>query len=358
MSRTFAWTSALAASKTLILGAAVALATLAAPPARAQGQQLNVYSARHYPSDEALYAEFTRRYGIKINRVDADDAGILARLASEGSSSPADVILLVDAARLWRAEIDGLFQPLKRASLAQRVPSGLRGKDDGQGSQWFGVSTRARVIVYAKSKVDAKDVARYEQLADPMHRGRVCTRSGSHPYNLSLFGSLLEQWGQERTQAWMRGMVSNMARAPKGGDTDQIRAVASGECAIAITNTYYLARLSRSDKPEDRTVMERVGVVFPDQTGAGTHINIAGAAVAKHAPHAETAARFIEYLVDDASQSAFADGNNEWPVVAGVKVDNAALIAFGTFKRQSIPVSVIGMNQTKVQQMLDRAGYR
>jgi iron(III) transport system substrate-binding protein len=356
----FARTRAHASPKALLLAAALAMGTLAAQPAQAQAQekQLNIYSARHYPSDEALYAEFTRRYGIKINRVDADDAGILARLASEGSSSPADVILLVDAARLWRAEVDGLFQPVKHASLAQRVPSGLRGKDDGQGSQWFGVSTRARVIVYAKSKVDAKDVARYEQLADPMHRARVCSRSGSHPYNLSLFGSLLEQWGPERTQAWMQGVVSNMARAPKGGDTDQIRAVASGECAIAITNTYYLARLMRSDKPEDRTAMERVGVVFPDQGGAGTHVNIAGAAVAKHARHPDAAVRFIEYLVDDASQTAFADGNNEWPVVAGVKVDNAALIAFGAFERQSIPVSVIGMNQTKVQRMLDRAGYR
>ncbi len=340
--------------------AAFAVATLAvALPSAAQDDKvLNLYSARHYQTDENLYAEFTKQTGIRIQRVDADDAGILARLKSEGSSSPADVILLVDAARLWRAEVDGLFQPVKSATLEARIPEHLRGKDGGRGSQWYGMSMRARVVVYSKAKVAAADVDTYEELADPKNKGRVCTRSGSHPYNLSLFGALMELWGTAATQAWLEGMVANMARAPKGGDTDQIKAVASGECSVALTNSYYLARLMRSDKPEDRAVIEKVGVAMPNQGSFGTHINIAGAAVAKHAPHRDAAVRFLEYLAGDSAQTYFADGNNEWPVVANVRPKNPALESLGDFKTQSIPVSTIGMNQEKVQQMLDRAGYR
>ena len=333
------------------------LFALSAPLAMAQPKELNLYSARHYQTDEALYDNFTKKTGIKINRVDADDAGLLARLQSEGSVSAADVILLVDAARLWRAEVDGLFQPVKSTLLSQRIPATLRGKDDGQGSMWFGFSTRARVIVYDKQRVAAADVATYERLADPVNKGRLCTRSGSHPYNLSLFGSMLEQHGAVATETLLRGMLANMARKPVGGDTDQIRAVASGECAVALSNTYYLARLMRSQTPADRATMQRVGVVFPNQLQQGTHINIAGGAVAKYARHRDAAVLFLEYLASDEAQAYFANGNNEWPVVAGVKVANPALDAFGAFKSELIPVSRIGMNQIKVQQILDSVGY-
>lgn len=330
-----------------------------APNAWGQSQGvLNLYSARHYQTDEALYEGFTKATGIRIQRVDADDAGILARLSSEGSSSPADVVLLVDAARLWRAEVDGLFQPIKSEFLTKRISPVLRGKDDGAGSMWFGLSTRARVIIHAKGKVPASDVDSYEKLAAPVNKGRVCTRSGSHPYNLSLFSSLYELWGPQKTQSWLQGLVDNMARQPKGGDTDQIRAVASGECAVAVTNTYYLARLMRSDKPQDRADMERIGVVFPDQGGAGTHMNVAGGAVARHAKHRDAAVKFLEYLASDTAQGYFANGNNEWPVVSGLKVKNPALDSWPSFKMQQIPASVIGMNQVKVQQLLDRVGYR
>lgn len=329
-----------------------------AASALAQQPTLNLYSARHYQTDEALYENFTKTTGIRIQRVDADDAGILARLKTEGAASPADVILLVDAARLWRAEVDGLFQPLKSQVLNQRIPATLRGKDSGEGSQWFGISTRARVIVYAKDRVRREDVDTYEELADPKNKGRVCTRSGSHPYNLSLFGSILEHLGPDATEKWLKGIVENMARSPKGGDTDQITAVASGECAIALTNTYYLARLMRSEKPEDKAVIAKVGVVFPNQGTYGTHVNIAGAAIARHAKNREAAARFVEYLASDAAQVYFADGNNEWPAVPSVKVTNAALSTLGSFKSETIPVSVVGMNQVKVQQMLDRVGYK
>lgn len=334
---------------------AFACAVAGAP---AQDKVLNLYSARHYQTDEALYDDFTKATGIRIQRVDADDAGILARLKSEGSSSPADVVLLVDAARLWAGEVEGLFQPVKSRVLEQRIPQSLRGKDAGQGSPWYGFSTRARVIVYQKATVARDDVDTYAELGEAKNRGRVCTRSGSHPYNLSLFGSLLEQWGPQATENWLRGVVANMARAPKGGDTDQIRAVASGECKVALTNSYYLARLMRSEKPEDRAVMEKVGVVFPDQQAGGTHVNIAGAGVARHAPHREAAVKFLEYLASDQAQVYFAAGNNEWPVVSSLAVENPALQAMGRFRSQSVPVSVIGMNQVRVQQMLDRVNYR
>ena len=325
----------------------------------AQTQTLNLYSARHYQTDEALYNDFTKSTGIQINRVDADDAGILARLQSEGSSSPADVVLLVDAARLWRAEIDGRFLPVKSATLNSRVPAQLRGKDDaGQGSQWFGLSTRARVIVYNKQSVLPGDVDTYQKLADPKNKGKVCTRSGSHPYNLSLFGSMMEHLGEAATKIWLQGVVANMARSPKGGDTDQIRAAASGECQIALTNTYYLARLMRSEKAEDRSVMERIGIVLPNQQSWGTHVNIAGGAVARYSKHPEAAIKFLEYLTSDTAQRHFADGNNEWPVVAGLRLNNPALEKMGDFKRETVSASVIGMNQVKIQKILDEIGYK
>lgn len=337
---------------------AVALGLGLATTAGAQPATLNVYSARHYQTDEALYDNFSKATGIKVNRVDADDAGILARLNTEGAASPADVILLVDAARLWRAEVDGLFQPVRSKTLESRIPAQLRGKDSGQGSSWFGLSTRARVIVYNKASVKAEDVDTYEELAEPKNKGRLCTRSGSHPYNLSLFGAMQEHLGPLATETWLKGLVANMARSPKGGDTDQILGVASGECAVALANTYYVARLMRSNKPQDKAAMENVGVVFPNQASFGTHVNIAGAAVARHAKNPDAARRFLEYLASDQAQFYFAEGNNEWPAVAGLKTNNPALQSMGTFKSETIPISVVGMNQVKIQQMLDRVGYK
>ena len=344
--------------KQIALACATVMAASAAPAAE---QTLNIYSARHYPTDEALYANFTKATGIRINRVDSDDAGILARLKAEGTASPADVILLVDAARLWKGEIEGLFQPIKSKPLDDAIPQQLRGKGATEGgTPWFGFSTRARIVVYDKATVQKTDVDSYEALAEPKNKGRLCIRSGSHPYNLSLFGAVMEHLGEARTQVWLKGLVDNMARSPKGGDTDQIKAVAAGECAIAVTNTYYLARLMRSDKPEDKATMARLGIVFPNQSSWGTHVNIAGGAVARHAKNPANAVKFLEYLATPAAQAHFADGNNEWPVAKGVKINNEALQAMsgGSFKSETIPVSVIGMNQVKVQQMLDRVGFR
>ena len=348
-------------SKRVTLAVLVA-ATLSGGAAVAQEQVLNLYSARHYSTDEALYNDFTKATGIKINRVDADDAGIIARLKAEGAASPADVILLVDAARLWRGEEDGLFAPIKSKALDDAIPASLRAAAAADGGiPWFGFSTRARVIVYDKAKVKVEDVDTYEELGDPKNKGKLCIRSGSHPYNLSLFGAVMEHLGPQKTEAWLKGMVDNMARAPKGGDTDQIKGVASGECQIAVTNSYYLARLMRSDKPEDRAVAERVGVVFPNQSTWGTHVNIAGAAVARHAKHPQNALKFMEYLASPSAQQYFANGNNEWPTAKGVETNNAALKSMtpnGQFKSETIPISAVGGNQVKVQQALDRVGFK
>lgn len=328
--------------------------------ASAQGQIVNLYSARHYQTDEALYANFTQATGIKVNRVDADDAGILARLKAEGAASPADVILLVDAARLGKGDAEGLFKPIKSSLLEAAIPANLRARQTAEGTTWFGFSTRARVIVYDKAKVKKADVDTYEELADPKNKGLLCTRSGSHPYNLSLFGAVTEHLGEAKTEQWLKSLVANMARAPKGGDTDQIKGVASGECGIALTNTYYLARIMRSAAPEDKAIMDKVGVVFPNQQSWGTHVNIAGGAVAKNTKNPANAVKFMEYLASPEAQNHFANGNNEWPAVASVKVSNPALQAMtgGSFKSETIPISVVANNQLKVQQMLDRVGYK
>jgi iron(III) transport system substrate-binding protein len=340
------------------LMAAAAVLTLVAGQAHSQDQVLNLYSARHYQTDEALYTNFTTATGIRINRVEADDAGILARLKAEGTASPADVILLVDAARLWRGEQDGLFQPVKSTLLEQRIPAQLRGSDSGSGTQWFGVSTRARVLVYDKARVKPADVDSYEKLAAPALKGLVCTRSGSHPYNLSLIGSQLEHLGPQRTEAWLKGVVGNLAREPKGGDTDQILGVASGECGVAISNTYYIARLMRSTKPADMAAMDKVAVMFPNQASWGTHVNISGAAVARNAKNRDAAVRFVEYLSSDAAQAMLADGNNEYPAVASVKTSNPVLARLGTFKAETVPINKVGANTAQVQQMLDRVGFK
>jgi iron(III) transport system substrate-binding protein len=357
-----AWSFHMSKSLIRTVLSAAFVATLATA-ASAQTQTLNLYSARHYSTDEALYANFTKATGIAIKRVDADDAGILARLKSEGSASPADVILLVDVARLWKGEIDGLFAPIKSPKLKAAIPAQFRAKEQAEGTAWFGFSTRARVVVYDKTKVKAEDVATYQGLADPKLKGSLCTRSGSHPYNLSLFGAVREQLGNDAaTETWLKGLVANMARAPKGGDTDQIRAVGAGECQIAITNSYYLARLIKSDKAEDKALMDKLGIAFPNQATSGTHVNVAGGAVARHSANKAAAQLFLEYLASAEAQTYFADGNNEWPVVANVKPNNPALQrmlgAQASFKAETVSASVVGMNQVKVQQMLDRVGFK
>jgi iron(III) transport system substrate-binding protein len=342
---------------------AVLLSSFLTLPLYAQEpKELNLYSARHYQTDEALYSDFTKKTGIKINRIEADDNALAERLKSEGANSPADVILMVDAARLWRAQIDGFFKPIQSSYLESRIPANLRSKPDAEGSTWFGFSTRARLVVYNKAKVDPQDVDTYEKLADPVNKGRVCTRSGAHPYMLSLVGAMIERRGEAATEESAKGMVANMARPPRGGDTDQIKAVASGECGVALTNSYYLVRLLRSTKPEDQAIVSKIGFIWPNQKTTGTHINIAGGGVAKNAPHPQAAIQFLDYLASDSAQEYFANGNNEWPVVnsvvKSVKIENEGLKMLGSFKAENISVAAIGKNQIAAQRLLDRAGYK
>ncbi len=350
-------TSRLPVRRRLIAALAVAGAAHAAP-ALASDAVLNLYSARHYQTDEALYSDFTKKTGIRINRIEAGDEALLERLRSEGRNSPADVLLLVDAARLWRAQIDGMLQPVRSKVLESRIPEHLRGKDDGKGSEWFAFSTRARVIVYNKATVKPDQVPTYESLADPSLKGKVCTRSGTHPYMLSLIGALSEHLGEAKAEQWARGVVANFARTPRGGDTDQIKAVATGECGVALTNTYYLVRLMRSEAAADKDVVSKVGMIWPNQQSFGTHVNVSGGGVMRNAPNREAAVKFLEYLASDSAQAYFAQGNNEWPVVQSAVMRNPALDSLGKFKADTLPVAQVGRAQVTAAKIIDRAGWR
>ena len=334
------------------LGAIAALFAASANAAFAQQNELNLYSARHYQTDEALYSNFTKQTGIKINRIEAGENELLERIKTEGANSPADVFITVDAARLAKADELQLFTPWKSKVLESRIPAHLRTED------WIAFSTRARVIVYNKATVNPADVQNYEDLANPKLKGKVCVRSGSHPYNLSLGAALIEHIGAEKTEAWAKGLVSNFARAPKGGDTDQIKSVAAGECGVALANSYYVARMLRSEKPDDKKIAANFGVVWPNQKSTGAHINVSGGGILKNAPHKEAAIKFLEYLASDQALVYFADGNNEWPVVANVKVKNPGLEAMGAFKADTIHVGKLAKNQAAVQKIFDRAGWK
>ena len=337
--------------KSIVRLIATAFATLAFS-VQAEEKALNLYSARHYQTDEALYANFTKQTGIRINRIEGKEDELLERIKNEGSNSPADVFLTVDAARLAKAHELGLFAPVTSKILDSRIPANLRTDD------WFAFSKRARVIVYNKAGVKVEEIQTYDDLANPRLKSKLCSRSGSHPYNLSLMASVIAHEGEARAEAWAQGMVANFARAPKCGDTDQIKAVAAGECGVALSNTYYVARLLRSTKPEEQKLMEKVGVVWPNQATTGTHINISGGGMLKTAPHKEAAIKFLEYLASDDAQRYFADGNNEWPVVDSVKVNNPALEALGRFKADPLPIAKLAMYQIKAQMIFDRAGFK
>ena len=330
----------------------LSFAALALLASTAQAAELNLYSARHYQTDEALYSNFTKQTGIKINRIEGKEDELLERIRNEGSNSPADIFLTVDAARLAKAHELGLFAPVSSKILESRIPAHLRTED------WFSFSTRARVIVYNKATVKAEDVQNYDDLADPKLKGKFCSRSGSHPYNLSLMASVIANQGEAKAEEWAKGMVANFARAPKGGDTDQIKAVAAGECGVAVSNTYYVARLLRSTKPEDVKTMEKIGIVWPNQKTSGTHINVSGGGMLKTTPNKAAAVRFLEYLASDEAQAYFADGNNEWPAVNNVKIANSALDSLGKFKADKLPVRNLAMYQAKAQIIYDRAGFR
>ena len=325
----------------------------AAVPSLAQTPEVNVYSARHYDTDNALYENFTKQTGIKVNLIEAQADQLIERIKAEGQNSPADVLITVDAGRLWRAADAGVLQPVKSTTLEQNVPANLR---DPEG-QWFGLTRRVRLIVYNKDKVKPGEIATYEELADPKWKGRVCIRSSTNVYNQSLVGSMIEALGADKAESWAKGVVSNLARQPKGGDTDQIKAVAAGECDVGVTNHYYLVRLIKSQKADDQAVANKIGVVFPNQNGRGTHTNISGAGVAKFAPHRENAIKFIEYLSTPEAQAIFTKGNYEFPIREGVAID-PVLTGWGDFKTDQLNSAVYGRNNPEALKLTDRAGWR
>lgn len=349
-------------TKTLrrLLGSAI-LSVIALPvlmsgfpgSAYAQSKVLNLYSARHYQSDDLLYAEFTKQTGIKVNQIQAGDEALLERLRSEGKASPADVILLVDAARLWRAQTEGLFQPAKSAALAKALPAKMQADD-----LWFGFTTRARLFVYDKTKIKPGQIKSYEDLAKPEFKGMVCTRSGTHPYMLSLLASIIEHQGEAKAQAWASGVVANLARTPRGGDTDQIRGVMSGECAVALTNSYYLVRLLKSNKPDEKAAAQALGIIWPNQLTTGTHVNVSGGGIARYAPNPDNARRFLEFLASPSAQAQLANANNEWPAIAGIRIDNPELEGLGKFKADPLSIGAIGKSQPAAARIIDRAGWR
>ena len=327
------------------------LALLLSATLPAAATEVNVYSARHYDTDLALYERFEETTGIAVNLIEGGSDGLMERIVNEGEFSPADLLITVDAGRLWRAQGRGLFQPVDSAVLNERVPAHLRDPD----GHWFGLSKRARVIVHNKAAGAPEGVSRYEDLADERLKGQVCMRSSGNIYNLSLLGSLIEHHGEAAAQAWAEGVVANFARPPQGNDTAQLRAVAAGECGVSIANTYYIGRLLGSGEAADRAVVEQLEVLFPNQAGRGAHVNISGAGVVRNAPNRAAAVQFLEYLTSDFAQRLFAEGNNEYPVVGAATGPVAQL---GTFKEDAVNATVFGANQALAVKVFDRAGWK
>ncbi len=322
--------------------------------AQAQAAEVNVYSSRHYSSDDQLYDAFTKSTGIKVNRIEAKDEELLERLKSESNNSPADVLILADAARLQQAKDLGLLAPVASETLRNKIPTQFREPDN----HWFGFSSRARVIAFDPQQVTPEQAGQYALLADASMKGKVCVRSGSHPYNLSLLGAMMVHQGDAAAETFAKGVVDNLARKPKGGDTDQIRAVAAGDCAVALTNSYYYLRLQRSEKEEDKKVVERVKIAFPDLAGQGTHVNVSGGGMLAHAPHKAEAVKLLEFLATDVAQQYFANGNNEFATVSGITLNNPELNAVIGFKADPLNAAAIGAKRAAASQIMDRVGWK
>ncbi|MEL6690592.1 MAG: extracellular solute-binding protein [Pseudomonadota bacterium] len=332
-----------------LLGSALICAT--AMPAFAEGE-LNLYSSRHYDTDERLYSDFEEMTGITINRIEAGAGDLIARMQSEGANSPADVFMTVDTVRLTTAKAMGLLQPVESDVLEARIPANLQDDDN----QWFGFSQRARILFYDKDDV-ANPPQTYEALADPQYKGMVCIRSSSNVYTQNITAALTAHLGEEAIQDWANGVVANFARAPQGGDTDQLRGIASGECDIAMSNTYYFARAVRKEVSGlDEEARNGIGWVFPNQDSIGAHVNISGGGVAANAPNKENAIKFLEYLASDQAQQYFSAGNDEYPGVPGVAI-SPSVASLGFFRPDSIDLADIADNIDAANTILTNAGW-
>lgn len=315
--------------------------------------EVNLYTARHYDADLALYERFTEETGIRVNRIEGNADQLIARMQSEGANSPADVFVTADAGALWRAQNAGLFQAAGSETLNDAIPENLR----APGGEWFGFSRRARVVAYDSARVRPEEVATYEQLASPRFRGRLCVRSGDNVYNLSLVGALIEAWGVDKTRQWVEGVVANLARQPEGGDRDQIRAVAAGVCDVALTNSYYYIRMANGEDAGDRAITQSVLLAFPSLDGQGSHVNISGGGVAANAPNRDKAVRLLEFLASAESQTLVSRYNNEFPASPDVPAP-APVDAYADFQAHPMPVSTYGPRQAEAQSLISAAGWR
>jgi iron(III) transport system substrate-binding protein len=321
--------------------------------AQADAGVVNVYSHRHYDTDDQLFQRFTERTGIKVNVVTAGADELIARLESEGASTQADVLITVDAGRLHRAKERGLLQPIASETLEQNIPEHLRDRDN----MWFGLTRRARIIAYAKDRVQPSQLSTYEALAQPEWKGRVTVRSSDNVYNQSLLASIIAHNGADAAREWAQGIANNLSRQPSGGDTDQIKAIAAGTGDVAIVNSYYLARLQASDDAENRRIGEMIAPFFPNQGDRGTHVNVSGAGVTAHAKNRDNAVRLIEFLSSPEAQELFAQGNQEYPVNPAVQ-PSPTLAAWGEFRADTLNLSTLGELNAEAVRIFDAAGWR
>ena len=337
-----------------LLSAMVALASPAQIVAQEVAQEVvNVYSARKEALILPLLQRFKAETGIGFRLVTGKADGLLKRIEIEGEATPADVFITVDAGRLQRAKAAGILRPVDNPVLSQAIPSHLRDKDN----QWFGLSRRARVIFFARDRVNPAELSTYEALADEKWRGRLCIRSSGNIYNQSLVASMIEHLGEERAERWARGLVANFARKPGGGDTDQLRALAAGQCDITLVNTYYFGRLVNSEKEKDRQVAEKTGIFWPNQDGRGAHVNVSGAGIVRHGENGAAAEALLEFLVTPESQKWYAEVNHEYPVIAQAPMSDT-LLRLGEFKADTLDLTLLGENNRAALQLMDRAGWR
>lgn len=335
-------------AKSLVIGA---LATVVATSAAAEGE-LNIYSARHYDTDESLYGEFEEATGITVNRIEGKSDELLARMKAEGANSPADVFITVDTSRLTRAKNAGVLQSIDSAVLEEKIPANLQDADN----QWFGFSQRSRIIFY--NKETTKNIpATYMDLAKPEFKGQVCIRSSSNTYNQTLLAAIVTHHGEAAAKDWAAGVVANMARPPKGGDTDQLRGLVSGECDVSVSNSYYFARAIRKNVKGVSEHRDQIGWVFPSQETVGAHMNLSGAGVAVNAPNKENAIKFLEYLASDSAQKYFSSGNDEFPVVPGVELA-PSVAALGEFKADDVLLSDVAENIPVALKIFNEVGWK
>ncbi len=330
----------------------VAAALVSVAASAVMAQDVNIYSSRHYDTDDRLYSDFEEQTGITVNRIEGNADELIARMQAEGANSPADVLITVDTSRLYRAKQAGVLQPVDSAVLEHRVPSYLQDADN----TWFGFSQRSRIIFYNKEAFSEPPKS-YEALADPKYKGMICIRSSNNTYNQTLLAAIITHDGEDAARDWAKGIVANMARDPQGGDTDQLRGLVSGECDIAVSNTYYFARSIRTEVEGISESRDKIGWIFPDQDTYGAHMNLSGGGVAAHAPNRENAIKFLEYLTSDSAQKYFSSGNDEYPAVPGVGL-SPSVAELGFFRPDSVNLSVVAENIPAAQKIFDEVGWR